>query len=163
MKIFNFSAVGLIGATLLATSAFAQSGDISSPTLALTKAASGSSPISSDARLSKGDKRGFSTYSVDFLPGSNEVAGVNFDIEFKGGSTAKIGSCGESFAGTHVARCEVVDEGRIRVLIFSAPVKAMGAGEIFSFSVGSKVSVRIDPKSVAVSDLVGNMIDPEVL
>ena len=153
-----------IGAVVfLAASSVAQSQSPAGPVLALTSQGSVSAGSSAQAALSASSERSGSEYSVDFLPGSNEVAGVNFDIAFKPGSDVKITGCGESFKGTHIARCEMVNKGRIRVLIFSAPVEPMEAGEIFTFSVGSGASARIDHESVAVSDMSGNMIDPEVL
>lgn len=107
----------------------------------------------------------YNLYSIDFVPGSSAVAGVNFDVIFKGNEAdIKISNCGDSVKSSHVARCEMVEPNRLRVLIFSAPVQELAASSLVTFEIaGSVRSAQIDQASVAVSNLNGDVISAEIL
>lgn len=106
-------------------------------------------------------------YVVDFVPGDEPVAGVNFDVVFQGaakGLNVNFSGCGSFVTRSHSARCEMVAPDRMRVLVFSAPVQSLPATTLVEFQIEGKFKgVSIDTDSVAVSDFSGSKIAPEVL
>lgn len=104
-------------------------------------------------------------FLVDFVPGREDVAGVNFDVVFEDAQRLQVDiqGCGAGVRSSHVSRCEMVAPDRMRVLVFSAPVVALPTAELVSFSVqGRYSSVSIEESSVAVSDMVGTIIRAEI-
>lgn len=110
-------------------------------------------------------------YAVLVKSNGTELAGVNFDVELPLGlsrDSISIDDCGGASAGTHIARCEFVDEDTIRVLIFSAPVTSLPAsfeGISFEVSAGNgkgQEPISIQRDSVAASGLDGKIVSSSV-
>lgn len=157
-KLASLTAIAVFSASAISISIAADD----APVLAL----SGSAVGGEKARLVRAD----SIYQIDFMPSSTPVAGVNFDVVIesafskRGEGGVTITDCAGSVSGSHIARCEMVAPNRLRVLVFSAPVKELPAATLVSFSIkGQAKDVRIDSASAAVSDLNGGMIRAEIL
>lgn len=136
------------------------------PTFSLSQTSGGGNNSKSLAAVSRGDSSA-KAFLVDFVPGSKPVAGVNFDVVFEKASqklSVLTTDCGAFVTASHTARCEMVAPNRLRVLVFSAPVKSLPATTLVEFQVTGKFKgISIDTDSVAVSDFSGSKISPEVL
>jgi len=157
-KIASLTAIAAVAASAISIAIAADD----APVLALSGGAAGAEK----ARNVRAD----GTYQIDFMPSSTPVAGVNFDVVIesafgkRGEGGVTITDCASSVSGSHVARCEMVAPNRLRVLVFSAPVKELPAATLVSFSIkGQAKEVRIDSASTAVSDFNGGMIQAEIL
>lgn len=173
MQRFNYpkSSRSLL-ATFILFAMFYLSGGVSAqdaPTLSLSlanmSAQPGATARSPKAELNSASSPSFgNAFVVDFVPGSQGVAGINFDVVFDDVDALKIVSCGAGVGDTHIAQCKQVGPKRLRVLIFSAPVTKLNAVEALKFEIsGADTHPKIDRESVAVSDLSGAVIQANVM
>lgn len=117
--------------------------------------------LSTDSSISVAHTR----FIVEFVSGSEDVAGINFDVVVDADSDSlELISCAAGVGKSHIAQCQKVAPNRVRVLIFSAPVAKLQAVEALRFEIAEgALNPRIDEDSVAVSDLSGTVIRAEVI
>lgn len=107
-------------------------------------------------------------YAVLVDANGAELAGVNFDIRLPDGlgrDGVSIVDCGGAAVETHIARCEFVEGGAIRVLIFSVPTTPLppsfeGIRIEVSGLGGDRIALPRD--SVAASSLDGTVVQSAV-
>lgn len=159
--------------TLLLLAGLTSFANAESPTLAVQNIGSTGGASLNEGKVSIvengpiGSVRGAARYVIDFVPGDFEVAGVNFDILMEGDfddDDVKISNCGATVKGSHVSRCEFVSDNRIRVLVFSAPVRSLPASNLITLEIpGIVEGVWIAKDSAKVSNLKGEIINSEIL
>lgn len=157
MKTANFLRIISIGLPMVLVAGMATADQ--KPTLALSKIGGDASGSQISLKASKGSM----SYTIDLLPGAEEIAALNFDVKFEGNANIAIDNCGVQSA-KHTAMCKMVAKDTLRVLVFSVPAAPMAADSVVQFSVsGAKGRVSIDESSVSISDMKGTTLESSVL